>query len=386
MTVISLAGSQGCVSAAPEAAAPTAARQRVVCLGDSITDGNTYPQIIMQALREAGKPVPVCICAGVASDTAAQMLARLERDVLVFKPNLVTFSAGTNDSLRGVAPEAYEQSLRAIAEKLKALGIPMILQTPCAISPAPGGKPEEMKARTEKAAAAEAVGDKYAEVLRKVAAEYGYKVAETQKLQRQARADGKEIMSPDGIHPNYLGQALMARAILDAMGYADVPLPKQFKVALFPGVIHEWKMRLAPDGKAVDEKTVLEVNPDATWKTYALPDAEPQDASPEKWDEQIRQNGFALQIEKKIGKGLVQAVAVIATDRARKVYINTGIGVSTVWFNGVRIHNQGPGWTGFHAGKERIPVELKPGKNTLLVELSGQHFFLSVTDRLIWEE
>jgi hypothetical protein len=49
----------------------------VVC-EDSITDGYTYGQILMRALREAGKLRSAVICVGMAGDTATQMAARLE--------------------------------------------------------------------------------------------------------------------------------------------------------------------------------------------------------------------------------------------------------------------------------------------------------------------
>ena len=363
----------------------------IVTLGDSITDGCTYPQIIMQALKEAGKPVPTMVCAGVASDTAVLMLARLAKTVLVFKPKTVTFSAGTNDSLRDVKPEDYEKALREIVRQAKAEGAAMILLTPCVISPARHGDEAARKASAAKAEAAEKVGAQYTDVIRKVAAEEGFAVAENNALMRKARAEGKEVMSEDGIHPNYLGQSLMARAILDAMGHKDVPLPAEFQPPLFPGVLPEWKMRLAPLGDdkkpmALTEQNIATLVPDAAWKTYTLPDAVPDNKpSAEDWLEQERRNGFAMQIEKLVGKGPVQAVATIDAKETRQVFLNTGIGVSTLWLNGKKIHEQGSAWTGFHAGKERIPVELKKGTNTIVCEISGQQFFLSVTDKLIWE-
>src|SRR6266581_9333099 len=75
---------------------------RVVFLGDSITDGNTYPLLIRQALQEAGKPAPVCINAGVGGDTAEAMGNRIERDVLVHKPSVAALSAGITDALQKV--------------------------------------------------------------------------------------------------------------------------------------------------------------------------------------------------------------------------------------------------------------------------------------------
>ena len=56
-----------------------------------------------------------------------------------------------------------------------------------------------------------------------------------------------------------------------------------------------------------------------------------------------------------------------------------------MWFNGVKIHDQGDAWTGFHAGKERIAVTLRAGVNRLLVEIGDRPFFLGISDGLVWE-
>ena len=369
---------------------PPKADDVVVCLGDSITDGYTYGQILMQALKEAGKPVPAIVCAGVASDTLPQMAARFDRDVKIHHPKIVTLSAGTNDSLHDEKPEVYEKALREVVAKAKAIGAKLILLTPCAINPQPNADEKIAAANREKASKAEALGALYTEIIRKVAAEEGYPVAENYALMSKTRADGKEIMSPDGIHPNYLGQSLMARSILDAAGCREVALPKEFTPKLFPGVIKEWKMREAPltNGKpqAVTTESVKDLKPDDTWKTYALPDPIPTNApTAEDWLEQERRNGFGCRLQTVVGKGSLQAVATVESKAEKNVWINTGIGVSTLWINGVKIHEQGAAWTGFHAGKERIPAQLKPGTNTLVLELAGAQFFLSVTDTLTWE-
>lgn len=374
----------------PRATAPLLSKQaqRIVCLGDSITDGCTYPQIVMQALREAGRPAPPFICAGVASDTAPQMAARLEKTVLAFRPTLVTFSAGTNDALRGVTPAQYEQALREISAKVKAHGGSMLLLTPCIICP---GKGADAAAKAEAEAAERAIAQ-YVEAIRKVAADEGYPVAETNALMQAARREGKELMAEDGIHPNYLGQSLMARSILDARGCGDVPLPREFRPALFPGVVREWKMRLAPldaqkKPRRLTEETVRQLAPDASWKTYTLPDpVPPGKPSAEDWWEQERRNGFGLRIHDVVGKGLVQAVALIECPKPKEAVINTGVGIASVWLNGVKLHEQGAAWTGFHAGKERLPASLRRGRNEIVAELDGPQFFLSVTDKLAWEE
>src|SRR5687768_6635701 len=71
--------------------------ERVVFIGDSITDGHTCPLLFEQSLREAKKPVPVCLNAGVAGDTAAGVRRRLDRDVLSHQPTLAVLMIGTND-------------------------------------------------------------------------------------------------------------------------------------------------------------------------------------------------------------------------------------------------------------------------------------------------
>src|SRR5579884_287728 len=71
---------------------------RTAFLGDSITDGNTYPCLVCDALNDAGIGKMTVINAGIGGDTVHGMRLRLERDVLVFRPTLVTLSAGANDT------------------------------------------------------------------------------------------------------------------------------------------------------------------------------------------------------------------------------------------------------------------------------------------------
>ena len=151
-------------------------------------------------------------------------------------------------------------------------------------------------------------------------------------------------------------------------------------------------MRVAPlDDKKkplrIDADTVSKISPDESWQKYSIPEPAPEPAvSPEDWNEQIRRNGFTLKLQEKVGKGMLQGVADIQSDKERQVYFQIGGAVSTLWLNGVKIHDQGDAWTGFHAGKERIQATLKPGANRVAVEITGTNFFLSVTDKMIWED
>ena len=91
-------------SSSPAAGAPL----RIAFLGDSITDGYTYPQLVRDSLAKSRKIDVVAINAGIGGDTMHGMETRLERDVLDHHPDLVTISAGANDSGHGVTAEDYE--------------------------------------------------------------------------------------------------------------------------------------------------------------------------------------------------------------------------------------------------------------------------------------
>jgi len=92
---------------------------RVVALGDSITHGmqlpaaQTYVGLLAERLRArlASRPVTVTN-AGICGQTAVQGLARLERDVLRFRPALTLISFGLNDA----SPSRSEQDAAREAE------------------------------------------------------------------------------------------------------------------------------------------------------------------------------------------------------------------------------------------------------------------------------
>ncbi|HUW32034.1 MAG TPA: GDSL-type esterase/lipase family protein [Planctomycetota bacterium] len=98
--------------------------RKILCIGDSITDGNTYPALLRQALAEAGYAPPVVVNAGIAGETSGQILARLDDD-LKHKPTFITILAGANDMGQRRAPaEEYGKNMRAIAERIAKAGIP----------------------------------------------------------------------------------------------------------------------------------------------------------------------------------------------------------------------------------------------------------------------
>jgi lysophospholipase L1-like esterase len=106
-----------------ELAPPAAGEQRVVFLGDQITElwgqgaGTFFP----------GKPY---LNRGVAGQTTPQMLVRFRQDVIALKPRVVVILGGTND-LTGVLGPGTEgtigDNITSMTELAKANGIRVVL-------------------------------------------------------------------------------------------------------------------------------------------------------------------------------------------------------------------------------------------------------------------
>lgn len=126
-------------------------RQPVIAfLGDSVThgcfelfikNGNIEPATYMEkGYHEKVKKilgmlyptVPVTMVnAGISGDNAPCGLARLDRDVLSYKPDMVVVCYGLNDAMAGEdGVTRYTEALRQIFAKIKAAGSEVIFLTP----------------------------------------------------------------------------------------------------------------------------------------------------------------------------------------------------------------------------------------------------------------
>jgi lysophospholipase L1-like esterase len=104
---------------------PAAGEQRVVFLGDSITDawGRTHGKFF------PGKPY---LNRGISGQTTPQMLLRFEQDVIALHPALVVILAGTNDLAGNTGPEpmsAIEDNFRAMVSLATSAHIRVILSS-----------------------------------------------------------------------------------------------------------------------------------------------------------------------------------------------------------------------------------------------------------------
>ena len=346
---------------------PSRPRERIVFVGDSITDGHTYPLMVRASIEAAGRAAPICINAGVAGDTAQGMLARLDRDVLVHRPTLVTLSAGINDVLRGVSTENYARDMRAIAQRLSEEKIPLVILTPTILGPKHSAAQEKLS--------------EYIEAIRGIAHEHNCRIAETHQALRTAAARGEAVLSADEVHLTLTGYRRFTRALLDALGHESFPVVEELKYEPMPGVIKNWDVRVATEEERnLDESQARAAWGRGEWKSLVLPLSEPE---PEWWMDQERQRGFAVSLGKRIGPGKkFLAKAEVIAESTYSGYLNIGADVEKVWLNGNLVY-QNEGWTGWHAGKERIFVTFDQGKNIIGVA-SGDTYFLSITIKNDW--
>ena len=111
----------------------------IVALGDSVTHGalwfdeidydTVYHRLLAQKISARRNYVPVnVINAAVGGTTAKDALARLERDVVAHRPDLVTVCFGLNDVNQPI--ETFGDSLREVIRRCVATGADVIYMTP----------------------------------------------------------------------------------------------------------------------------------------------------------------------------------------------------------------------------------------------------------------
>jgi hypothetical protein len=267
----------------------------------------------------------------------------------------------------------FEARVRKLTGQLEAAGVEPIIAT--------GFK---LGARQ---ALCQSTVDEYNEVLRRIAKEQNYRLADVDAHFRSLEKYKLSLVAPQGAVPTFAGAREMAVVLLSAMGHAGTRVDYTVNVGLLPGVITRWTYRVKPATELLDAMRVASLMPDSTWTDLYLP--QPEDKfcarvsdpthSPMNRD---RARGFATNLFHGSDK-LVEAMATVHSRDKRNAYVNVGANVRTVYVNGIKVYDGQGRWTGWHAGKERIPVRLQAGENVVVVE-AGQSFFVSITDTLDW--
>ena len=173
---------------------PAPGQDRVVFLGDSITDGWNLQEYF------PGKPY---VNRGISGQTTPQMLIRFRQDVVNLRPKAVVILAGTNDIAGNTGPttmQAIEDNFTSMAELAKGSGIRVVLAS---VLPAydypwrPGMQP------VEKIAALNAWLRAYAEA-------HGLVYLDYYDAMQDSRHGLPSSLSADGVHPNPAGYKIMA--------------------------------------------------------------------------------------------------------------------------------------------------------------------------------
>ena len=180
-------------------AAPGKDEQRVVFMGDSITD------LWMQPRFGAFFPERPYIGRGISGQTTPQMLLRFRADVIALHPRVVVILAGTNDIAGNTGPitlEETEENLASMAELARANGIRVVLSS---VMPVSNYGPVDMRIKRppEKILELNAWIRKYTAVNDHVYLEYYSAMVDEHGLL-------KKELSEDGLHPNSAGYAVMA--------------------------------------------------------------------------------------------------------------------------------------------------------------------------------
>jgi lysophospholipase L1-like esterase len=197
-------------------AAPAKDEQRVVFMGDSITDMWAQPRF---GGFFPGKPY---IGRGIGGQTTPQMLLRFRAEVLALQPKVVVILAGTNDLAGNTGPmtlEETEGNLASMAELARAHGIRVVLSSVLPVSNYGhdrDGNPVDIRLKRppEKILMLNTWIKKYA-------AEQGYVYLDYFSAMVDEQGLLKKDLSEDGLHPNALGYAVMAplaeKAIAEAL-------------------------------------------------------------------------------------------------------------------------------------------------------------------------
>ena len=207
---------------------------KLVMIGDSVTDcgrarpvgeglfgavGNGYVSYV-DALLSAVYPAADIrvVNVGTSGDNVRALKARWQADVFDLQPDWLSVMIGINDVWRQfdsprqpeihVYLDEYARTLDDLVARTRPLVQGLVLMTPFFIEPNP-------------ADAMRAVMDQYGEVVKQTAAQYDAIPVDTQAAFNQVLAScPSAAIAWDRVHPNHIGHMVLARAFLQAVGFA----------------------------------------------------------------------------------------------------------------------------------------------------------------------
>ena len=220
--------------------------QRILFLGDSITQGGGYIEVIEAALiAQHPDSDKIIIPLGLSSETVSglseeghaggkfprpDLHERLDRALEKAKPQLVFACYGMNDGiylpLGAERTKAFQNGMKKLHDKVTAAGARIIHLTPPVFDPVPIAQkvaPADKVDGSHPYKGYNEVLDFYADWLLDMRSEAKWTVYDIHGPMNAAIAEKRKTapqftFSKDGVHPGPEGHVLMARAILDAWG------------------------------------------------------------------------------------------------------------------------------------------------------------------------
>jgi len=162
-----------------------------VVLGDSISAGygievsQGWVQLLQQKLNEKGINY-IIHNESISGDTTAGGLARIDRALTLHKPDVVILELGANDGLRGLPPALIKSNLAELAHRGQQAGAKVLLLS-MKIPPNYGKR----------------YTDLFYTIYPQLATELGISYV---PFIMENVALTKDMMQPDGLHPNAKGQ------------------------------------------------------------------------------------------------------------------------------------------------------------------------------------
>ncbi|MBE7514633.1 MAG: SGNH/GDSL hydrolase family protein [Anaerolineales bacterium] len=203
------------------------AHQRLVFIGDSITDanrtgadapfGNGYVSMVRAFLIARYPELNLTVInKGVGGNTVRHLAQRWERDVIAERPHWLAVMIGINDVWRhftstpgeAVPIDEYQRVLRGLLQRAReATRANLILLTPYMIEPTKSNPMRQLM-------------DVYGRVVDLIGREFGAVMVRTQDAwDRVLASTPPTFWSQDKIHPTPAGHAVIANALLNAVNF-----------------------------------------------------------------------------------------------------------------------------------------------------------------------
>ena len=183
--------------------APAPGENRVVFMGDSITEGWGMKATATSPDRGEFFPSKPYINRGISGQTSPQMLVRFRQDVIDLKPAVVVILAGTNDVAENTGKMTAQETLGNIASMVELARASKVRAVLCSVLPASDFRWHTGLEPATKIQALNALIKEYAAKNNVVYVDY---------YAPMVNSEGglKSELSPDGVHPNSAGYAIMA--------------------------------------------------------------------------------------------------------------------------------------------------------------------------------